>query len=345
MAEKRYVVVMGVETLFGPDSDYKKVKEFMDGLSPTIKGKCSVKTVAGTPAAAAASEPEPAATPPVASEPAPAAPTAPSTKPAPTPVAPSKAGNVDAAFWGAFEGSGSSATWKPKDGRNVIRILPIGGVLPTDWVTPYPFVLSGVHSNVGLSLNDTVICPRLTFGDACPICQFSWRMYESKDEGEIQTGKKIKGYIRVLANIIDLADPEKGVQKFAMGKKLATKIKTYMEDPEFAPLLDAEIGHNFILIKKTVDGFPNYDDSRPEVKRSSLSTLYPAWQKEAHALVGDIKKKSFAELQAIVQNTKRALLAASSSGGMGPDGGAGEASSAAVTDEDEDTIRGRLNKI
>jgi len=300
---KQYVVMMGAEIMFGPETDYTKVQAFTNSLAPAIKGKCTVKVVkksaeapvegAEAPKTAVQAE-KPAA---VAKQPAPA-----------KTQKPSAPDNPNSAFGQYLEGAGQSDFWKPKDGRNIIRILPIGGVLPTDWTTPYPFVLSGVHPNVGLSLRDTIYCARLTHNKACPICQFVWKLWNGKDENDIKLAKRIKAYNRVIANIIDLSDVDKGVQKFAFGKTLARKIMSYIEDPEFQPLLDAEKGHNFIVIKKMVDNYPNYDDSRPEVRVSSATEIYPDWKKECFDLKKEVIEKDYEQLMSVLSETKKAIL-------------------------------------
>lgn len=297
---KRYTVVNNGEVLFGPETDFAKVKAFTDSLNPAIKSKCNVKMETITEpvkegAAVVVEHKEEPVKEKVTSN----------KEDKPKATAPTDA---DAVFGSFLEGGGQSDFWKPKDGRNIIRILPIGGVLPSDWVTPYPFVLGGVHSNVGLSMRDTVYCARLTHNKACPICNFVWKLYNTKDENDIKLAKRIKGYNSVMSNIIDLSDIKKGVQKYAFGKTLARKIKSYMDDEEFKPLLDPEKGHNMIIIKKTVDGYPNYDDSRPEVKTSSLTQLYAKWKEEAYDLKREIKEKSYDELMAILSDTKKAIL-------------------------------------
>jgi hypothetical protein len=305
---KRYTVINNGEVLFGPETDFAKVKTFTDSLNPAIKSKCNVKveTIAEpakeTGAAAVEHKEEPAVKETVSAKV--------TANKEEKPKAPGPA-DADAVFGSFLEGGGQSDFWKPKDGRNIIRILPIGGVLPSDWVTPYPFVLGGVHSNVGLSLRDTVYCARLTHNKACPICNFVFQLYNTKDDNDIKLAKRIKGYTSIISNIIDLSDIEKGVQKYAFGKTLARKIKSYMDDEEFKPLLDPERGHNMIIIKKTVDGYPNYDDSRPEVKTSSLTQLYAKWREEAYDLKKEIKEKSYDELIKILADTKKAILSTS----------------------------------
>lgn len=317
---KLYTVVAEKKIIFGPTADYAEVKKFVSKLEPAKKAKCSVQVKEEKAGAPAAAKPAAAASAAKAKTDAPAKEKKPAT-------------SSDDVFGSYLEGGGTSELWKPKDGRNVIRVLPIGGVLPSDWVTPYPFVVMGVHPNVGLSLNDTVYCPRLTHGKACPICNFSWNLYNSKDENDKALSKRIRSYRKVLANIIDLSNVEAGVQKFGFGKKLAEKIMSYKKDPEYQvdglDFLDPEVGRNFVLIKKTVDGYPNYDDSRPEIKTTALSSLYPNWRAECHDLTKDMQTKSYDEMMQILVDTKKAILSTDPSEWGRPSGGGRPAGGAA----------------
>ena len=301
---KMYKVMMGDVVLFGPvpEVEYSRVQSFVASLAPAIKSKCNVVAVspsknAGTEAAVL----KPAAKKPSTTNNQ-------GRQPAKVPTA---SEDINKVFGTYLEGGGQTDFWKPKDGRNLVRILPIGGVLPTDWVTPYPLLISGVHPNVGLSLRETVYCARLTHSKACPICNFVWKLYNTKNDDDIRLAKNIRAYNRVIANIIDLSNVEAGVQKFAFGKTLARIILSYMDDEEFKPLLDAERGHNFVVIKKIVDGYPNYDESKFEVRTSSLSQIYPNWKAEAFDLKKEIVEKSYDELMAILIDTKKALLTTS----------------------------------
>lgn len=217
--------------------------------------------------------------------------------------------DVNVAFNSYLNGSGSSGDyWKPKDGRNLIRILPLGGVSPVDWKTSYPFVMTGLHGNVGLSMQEKVHCPRLTYAQPCPICTFVWQLYNSKLPDDIALAKKIKAYKSVLANIIDLSDVDSGVQKFAFGKKLAAKLLSYLQDPDTKFVLHPEKGNNFILIKKIIDNYPNYDESRFEMKATSVSSILSDWKEKIHNLVTEIKAKTYEELVEVLKNTKKAML-------------------------------------
>lgn len=96
----------------------------------------------------------------------------------------------------------------------------------------WPHRTFGVHRNVGEE-EKTFVCPKMTFGDPCPICEEVAKL--SKDyNANKDTIKAIKVKERQLFNIIDLDDEDKGIQlwncsHFLFGKLLDEEIR---EGPE-----------------------------------------------------------------------------------------------------------------
>jgi len=328
---KQYAIMKDGKCVFGPvpEADYQKIVTHLNTFTP--EERKTYKVVFTT-----AKSEAPAVTPPVTTPPAAVTPPAPVTPPVQEKVAPPVTppaaqapavetppateqpadeytfdNNATAAFSSHVEGGGSSEYWKPKDGKNLVRLLPLGGINPNDWKTPYPMLLSGLHPNVGLSMQEMVYCPRLTHNQACPICAFVWKLYNNNNEEDKALAKKIKSYKRILMNIIDLSDLDAGVQKYAFGKKLAGKIVSYLQDPDTRYVLHPDKGNNFILIKKTIDGYPNYDESRFEMKSTPLSGILPEWRKGIHDLRKDVVEKSYDELAVVLRETKKALLESS----------------------------------
>jgi len=347
---KQYVVKMGETVMFGPTTDIAAVRDFKAKLAPEVQKNCNIF------AKEAGAEQEPkAAAKPAASEAKPAA---------AKPKVASNEPNATSVFGSFLSGSGgSSEFWKPKDGRNVIRILPKGGILPSDWKTPFPLLMSGVHSNVGLSLNETVYCPRLTHGKPCPICNFQWKLYKSNSESDKKLAGQLRGYKRTIANVIDLSDVDAGVQPFAFGIKLARKIMGFFQDPEYVEmygtddpaqgLLHPVHGRSFVCKKSKVDGFNNYDESRFELKESSIVGVYPDWEKNASELTKYIVDIPYENLEKILADTKRALLdsdpaqtysprSAPSGGGAAPVEAADDGGGVIMTDKE---INERLSDI
>ena len=346
---KQYSVVKKEDNsvVYGPvfEDKYEEIIEFMSGVPSKEKSKLKIEIVENS-----AQKQEASPTKEPVSE------TPPSTKKQPAKKEPAKPKsdnssqtiNANDAFSSFLEGSTSTSFWKPKMGKNLIRILPIGGVLPTDWVTPYPLLLCGCHSRVGLSMQDTVHCPRITYGKACPICQFSWNMYNSNDPADKKLSSNIRGYKRIMANIIDLSEVGKGVQVYAFGQKVADKILTFLrsEVEEERTVLDPKVGRNFIVELRSLDGFNNYDNSRFEMKSTSLDDIYPTWEKEVHDLKKYIEPKSYDELVKIVKQTQQAILNSSPTSWRDEGGAVGAANDDVDTVEvTEDEIDNRLKNL
>lgn len=217
-------------------------------------------------------------------------------------------------LYGSFSshigGKKGSDVWKAKDGLNLIRILPKGGANPQFPGVDFPFMLWGFHSSVGEDLMDTVVCPRITKGESCPICRFVSSLYNSKDKADEDIAKKLKGYKSIEANIIDLTNVEKGVQPFAFGIKLADLIMTRLNDPDYVNVLDPVHGSNFKLFKHIENNFPTYTKSEFARDVVPLSKIMPDWADHIIDLThrNDNKVRTHDQLNEILDATKRALL-------------------------------------
>ncbi len=309
-APRKYVVKLGDVTVFGPEADYQKVLKFMSGVDKESRKQHKIfaetESVVATPAAVA-----PRVQPTVR----------PAVKVQPAVMVEEEV--VESAEFSDFTSSaqafsnyvtsgGASDLWKPKDGKQLIRILPLGGALPPDWKMPFPMLASGVHPRMGESLQDSVICPKLTYGRACPICNFVWKLWGSNNPEDKALSKQMRAYKRVLANVLVLNELDKGVQKFAFGKKLLERIMSYLSAEDTKQVLHPELGSNFILEKRQLDGYANYDTSRFENRIAPLSSLYPNWRAEIHDLKKEIVEKTHDELATILKETQKALLMADS---------------------------------
>lgn len=111
-----------------------------------------------------------------------------------------------------------------------------------------------------------IVCPYVTHGDKCPICETVWELRKSTDEDDIETAKQFAAKKRHWANIVEVDDNENPVGEpkiFEFGVKLLTNIIEWCVDSDYDDLSDPEHGYTYRVIKKKVDGFPNYDSSKP----------------------------------------------------------------------------------
>lgn len=104
--------------------------------------------------------------------------------------------------------------WKPKAGTYLIDILPyrVGSKNPRAekgqlyWEYTY-----SVHRGIGPN-QGTFICPARTSDEPCPICEFRDRLTRKADEDDEKLIKSLVPKQRQLINLIDLKEPDKGVQ-------------------------------------------------------------------------------------------------------------------------------------
>jgi hypothetical protein len=115
-------------------------------------------------------------------------------------------------------GGGTRAQfWKPKDGANLIRILPA-------WTDKVPEFAAqfwrevAQHWNVSSDQKGPILCPRKTPGlsGPCPICELVDEL--KKDKANVQAKsvvKEIRAKTTYLFNIVDSKDPEYTAQDVA----------------------------------------------------------------------------------------------------------------------------------
>jgi len=122
--------------------------------------------------------------------------------------------------------------YKPKKGTKSIDIIPY-----TVTIDNHPDAEKGeqwwertyfVHFNIGPEEKPR-ICPK-TFGKPCPICEERKDLMREDDEANQDLIDELKPKERVLYNIIDLSDQDKGVQLmdmsyFLFGKQLDEEIR------------------------------------------------------------------------------------------------------------------------
>lgn len=107
--------------------------------------------------------------------------------------------------------------YKVKEGENRIDIIPYKITNPKNPAVTINQLEIGdldyfqqleVHNNVGVN-NNSYLCAKRMFGEPCFICEAQIDLY---DQNERETAKKLYPQQRVAYNVIDLDEPEKGIQ-------------------------------------------------------------------------------------------------------------------------------------
>ncbi len=138
--------------------------------------------------------------------------------------------------------------WKPKDGDNIIRILP-----PT-WENPDHYgITTAIHFFIGPE-KSSFICPFKGRKGLCPLCE---KKQELEKLGRTEEAKAFRPTVRTVVWLIDRNDEAKGPQLWGMPlSKVDAVILENSKNKrtrEIYPVDDPENGFD-IFIKKTGTG-------------------------------------------------------------------------------------------
>jgi hypothetical protein len=199
--------------------------------------------------------------------------------------------------------------WRPEvdksgNGMAVIRFLPAPAV---DGDEGLPWVRVFNHGFKGPSGKWYIENSLTTLNQKDPVSEYNSQLWNaSSDESSPQRkqARAQKRKLSYISNILVISDPknpqnEGQVKLFRYGKKIFDKISMLM-NPEFegdekVNPFDFWAGANFKLRMRTVDGYPNYDQSTfesPSVLNSDDAKLEQIW-KSQYSLKEFVDAKNF----------------------------------------------------
>lgn len=181
---------------------------------------------------------------------------------------------------------------KSGNGSAVIRFLPAAAV---DGDDALPWVRIFDHGFQGPTGKWYIENSLTTLNQKDPVSEYNSKLWnESSDDNSWQRkqARKQKRRLHYISNIYVVSDPknpdnEGKIFLFKFGKKIFDKI-TLLMNPEFegdSPVnpFDFWAGANFKIRIRTVDGYPNYDQSlfdAPKPLNSDDDKLEALWKKE-----------------------------------------------------------------
>lgn len=122
------------------------------------------------------------------------------------------------------------------------------------------------------------LCPRLSLGKKCPICEIGFELYATGDADDALLARNLMPSNRNVANVLVYAVDDDGNEKlvgpkqYKFGKKLGEKLVDECVDEEI-DIADKEEGYDYKIVKKKVkEGdrvWPQYDSSRIDMRRQS----------------------------------------------------------------------------
>lgn len=171
--------------------------------------------------------------------------------------------------------------FKPKEGVMMLDILPFrageGNPCADEGLLHYERTYH-LHARVGADGGSPYLCPRLTSKSPCPICEDRHRMLKKADPDDEKLVKDLAPKERQLFNVINLKEPDKGIQLWDMsyhlfGKLLDARIRNSDEDEgwdQFAALeggmtlkvgfKEKSFGGRNFLEAETIDFKPRTED-------------------------------------------------------------------------------------
>ena len=165
--------------------------------------------------------------------------------------------------------------WSPKEGRNVVRILPPMGTMG------YFFVEVGKH------YKQKQTCPRISSdgGSPCPLCELNESMYAS---GEKELAAEFRASRAFWMNIVDRAGENRGPMIYTPGVTVFGAIVALVTDPDFGDIADPENGFD-LKIDRAGSGTDTEYTVMPSRNPSPLGT--PEQAEEWLAAAVDLQER------------------------------------------------------
>lgn len=139
------------------------------------------------------------------------------------------------------------------NGENYIRILPPSIQYLTEEVDYICFSYL-MHYKLGVEGDkQSVCCPKAGNKHArCPICEAVSRLYKNNTTEDKALASDIRAKKRNIFNVIDLNNPDKGIQILETGPKVLEDLIVFVTNPKWGDLLDLDTGRNITITK--IDG-------------------------------------------------------------------------------------------
>jgi len=203
------------------------------------------------------------------------------------------------------QGTGRNIWFKSTDEKTKIRQVPY----PHD-KDGNPFIEASFHYNV--AGNRSLVCPKETFGDPCPICELAeeFRTMGGKDNWAMYN--KLRAKLRTYSPVLIRGKEEDGVKLWGFGTTIYESLMEKYIDPDWGDLSDPRTGRDltvWTIPKKSPGNETDYD--KPKMDVSPNQTQLLPKKTDIVKLLEDIPNylndgetfpvKSYQELQDIVR--------------------------------------------
>ena len=143
------------------------------------------------------------------------------------------------------QSSGSGEFWAPKEGMNLIRLLP-----PKEGKKVF-YKKIGVH--FGLLGSKMEFCPKESLDQRCPICELVDKLYKMNTPGAVELVGKLKVKRRCVLNVLPLDTENISVLPYVAPITVYKDILGIIMIPDYGDITDPKSGRN-VVIEKIIPG-------------------------------------------------------------------------------------------
>lgn len=160
----------------------------------------------------------------------------------------------------------SSMLWKPKPGKQTIRIVPY------KYQPDTPFIELKFHFGIN---NKTYLSPD-SFNRPDPIVEFSNRLKKTGSKEDWVMGRKMEPKMRTYAPVIVRGEEHEGVKFWGFGKQVYQEILSIMADPDYGDISDLSSGRDIVVEFRTAeDSGKNFPETSIRVKPNASPAVDP----------------------------------------------------------------------
>lgn len=189
--------------------------------------------------------------------------------------------------------NGNGFQWKPQEGDNLIRVVPVPD--------GDPFKEVHIHYNIE---KGGVLCPKRNFGEECPVCDYVSALYNSGDEESRKAAKELVAKKRFYTPVVDRNDANGGIRWYAYSKTVYEKMLSLVLNPDYGDITDDKTGTDLTITytKGPKGSFPTTDVT-PKRKSSILSedkVLLKEVVEMDYDIFNNFKRKNAEEVKALL---------------------------------------------
>jgi len=159
---------------------------------------------------------------------------------------------------------GSGGFFKAKEGKNVIRMLPPrkGEKAIKIWHLHW-FSAGGERQ--------TIVCPKNQANERCELCAMAAKLRASGNRADAKLARAYEPRSNVYMNIVDMKNPEKGVQIFKATANVFKDIRSAIDiSGEGSTFSDPKKGYNMVFVRQGTGLDTEYKSFTLERKPSEL---------------------------------------------------------------------------